>query len=293
MSDKNMQKKSRKLLFGLPMMIVSIVFVLLAVPIVTIFSGNISSTMKAADIKMNPNIDDGYLIAEFEDPTGDLLRKVPSGDIYKEAENALDISKFAVKKVEFRPFSGVGIAPRLNLTFEFNGKFPNPLDSEHKFSLPVIHTYINAPNRISKEISSNKTADVSFVDNDWDYQVIIDGLHEQARIFDTEGKPIGTGLGIYLDYKYEKVVNDSGNAENIIKTTRMTVGLPIRILGDPAQGEWSYYVLIGLADLNHYSMLLPAENENEPQIFDVVMPKDAPPIEFGMRPELMPLRIRN
>ena len=293
MTDNNIPKKSRRLLVGLPMMIVSIIFVLVAVPMIVIFGENIANTMKAAGIRMQPNIDDGYLIAEFEDTSGDLLRKVPSADIYSEAENALDICKFSVKKVKFHPFSGVGIAPRLNLVFEFQGKFPNPLDSEHGFSLPAIHAYINAPSKTSKEISSNKIADVRFVENDWDYQVIKDGLHKQARIFDTEGKLIETGLGIYLNFDYEKVEIDSGKTENRVKSTRITVGLPMKMLGDPAKGEWTYYVLIGLADLNNYSMLFPAENETEPQIFDFVRPKDTPSIEVGTRPELLPLKITN
>ncbi len=293
MKNKNIHKKPRRLLIGFPMMIISIILVLITVPMVIIFNKNISNTMKSAGIKMNPNIDDGYLIAEFEDPYGDLLRKLPLSDMYENAENALDICKFSVKRVKFHPLAGVGIAPRLNLTFRFNGKFPNPFQSENKFSLPVIHVYINAPNKISEKISSNKIVDICLVEKKWDYQIIIDGLHEQARIFDTEGKLIGTGLGLYLDYEYEKVVNDSHETENRVKSTRITVGLPMKILGDPAKGEWAYYVLIGLADLNHYSMMLPAENETEPQIFDVVLPKEVPSTEFGKRPELFPLKIKN
>ena len=291
MIDKN--KKNKGFLRGIPMMILSIIIVLGAVPIVMIFGESMSDIMKSAGVKMHPNLDDGYLIAEFHDPYDDLLRKLPLNSIYENAENALDIGKFSVKKVEFKQLSGMGIEPRLNLTFEFKSEFPNPFNSESEFSLPVIHVYINAPGVSPEKIESNKVAGVTFAGNDWNYQVIVDGLHAQARIFDTAGKLLGKGLGLYINYEYEEVEIDSSKTENRIKSTRITAGLPMAILGDPAKGEWSYYVLVGLIDSKNYSMMLPAENEFGTQIFDVVHPNDPPSIKFDAQSKVLPLKIKN
>lgn len=291
--NKIKQKKSPRLLIGAPMMVLSIIMVCIVVPITFIFGGKLGDIVKSAGIKMDPNIYNGYLIAEFEDPSGDLLRPVPVGGIYRGSAKALDIRKFSVKKVKFNPLAGVGIAPRLNLVFEFEGKLPNPFDSKCGFSLPVIHVYINAPDKFSEKKVSDKTVDVIFAEDEWDYQVIIDGMHEQALIYDSGGNFLGEGLGLYLNYEEEEVTGADGKIESRVKYTRITAGLPMKMLGDPSQGEWSYYVVVGLADLRNPSMMFPSENESEPQIFDCVQPEDAIEIESGAWPKLLPLKVKN
>ena len=62
MESQNLQKKSRKLLVGFPMMLISLIIVLTAVPLIMVYSGNIGNLMQSAGIKMHPNIDDGFLI---------------------------------------------------------------------------------------------------------------------------------------------------------------------------------------------------------------------------------------
>lgn len=292
--NKIKQKSSRRLLIGAPMMILSIIIVIIVVPMILMMGGELLDITRSA-VKMNPNIDDGYLIAEFEDPTDDLLRVVPAGRIYQGAAKALDICRFSVKKVKFSPLSGVGIVPRMNLVFEFNGELPNPHDSEHKFSLPVIHVYIDAPDKSFEKKMSERVTNVSFAEDEWDYQVIVDGMHEQALIFDSGGNLLGKSLGIYLNYEWEKVTAADGKTESQVKNTRITVGLPMKILGDPSKGEWSYYVVVGLADFRNSSMMLSSESETEPQIFDAVEPEDAQPIEIepGARIKLLPLKIKN
>jgi len=273
------RESSKKLLAAAPMMVISIIIVAVILPMSMVIGTALLEVLQSARIKMNPNLDDGYVIAEFSDPAHDLLREVPHGEKFSGSDKALDIRKFSVKKVRFHPLSGVGIAPRLNLVFSFDTEFPNPHHSEHKFSLPVIHVYIDAPGKSSPKKTSDKTADIDFAGDGWDYQVIIDGMHEQARIFDVHGNLLDKSLGIYINYERE---NTGRRRKGRIKSTSITAGLPMEMLGDPAQGEWSYYVVVGLADLGNPSMMMPPENEDQPQIFDCVQPRGSPPLKMDL-----------
>ena len=113
----HVEEKSHRLLRGTPMMVVALFFVLIVVPMVFVMSGQAASLLQSAGIRLNPNMDDGRVIAEFEDASADLLREIPHGTSFEDASHALDIRRFSVKKVAFRPFSGMGIEPRLNLVF--------------------------------------------------------------------------------------------------------------------------------------------------------------------------------
>lgn len=290
MSDAPQQ--ARKLLHGTPMMILALLVVLVGVPLSFMMGGKFVDLLKASGMKKNPNIDDGYVIAEFTDPADDLLRAVPDNQLYKDAALSLDIRKFSIKKVRFHPLAGVGIAPRVNLVFEFDGKLPNPHDSERKFSAAVIHVYINSPYKTSPSKRTEKVIPVSFSEDDWDYQVIIDGMHEQARIFDREGNLLGKGLGIYVNYDGDEPdVFGNGTVKNV-KGTKITAALPLKLIGDPSKGEWEYYVAIGLADLQNPTMMLLSENKKEPPIFDCVLPEDSGNVRYDGegRLQLQPLR---
>jgi hypothetical protein len=48
----------------------------------------------------------------------------------------------------------------------------------------------------------------------------------------------------------------------------------MKILGDPAKGEWSYYVFVGLVDLRNPSMMFASEESPYPQIFDYIKVKN-------------------
>jgi hypothetical protein len=252
------------------MMIASIIVVLIVVPLIFMNGKLFENFLKSSNVKISPNLNDGYLISEFTDPSGDLLRQMPDDTIYKAASNSLDIVKFSVKLVKFNPFSGLGIDSRMNLCFEFNGQQPNPFGSSKKFCLPVMHVYIKTPEKTCTAINSDKIAKVIFDDSGWNYQVIIDGMHEQARIFGTDGSLIGEGLGLYLSYDYEDTNDIKGNKK--IRTTKITAGLPLNIVGDPSYGDWKFYAIVGLLDVRKPSMLFPPENEMSSDIYDCVLP---------------------
>ena len=81
--------------------------------------------------------------------------------------------------------------------------------------------------------------------------------------------------------------------ETMVESTRITAALPMKIIGDPSRGEWSYYVVVGLADLRFPSMMFPRQSDNEPEIFDCVLPGDAAEMTHQKRPELLPLKVKN
>lgn len=248
------------------MIIVSIIVILIFIPLVFMEGKLFEEFLISAGIKNSPNVNDGYLIAEFDDPSGDLLLPLPHDSVYQDARNALDIRKFSVKKVEFNSLSGVGIDARLNVCFEFDGAQPNPFDFKKGFSFPVMHVYIKSPGaKVTKSIS-DKTAKVNFIEGLWNYQVIIDGTHEQARVFDNNGKFLFNGLGLYVNYEYEK---GRKGKQNYITKTKITAGLPLKLMGDPAQGEWKYYVVTGLLDVKNLSMLYQTGKDSS-DVFDYV-----------------------
>ena len=248
------------------MMIVSIVVILFFIPLVFMKGKIFEEFLISSGIINSPNNNDGYLIAEFDDPSGDLLLPLPHDSVYQDARNALDIRKFSVKKVEFNSLSGVGIDARLNVCFEFDGKQPNPFDFKNGFSFPVIHVYIKSPGTKNIQSISDKTAKVNFIEETWNYQVIIDGTHEQARVFDNNGKFLFNGLGLYVNYEYEKGHNGK---QKYITKTKITAGLPLKLIGDPAQGEWKYYVATGLLDVKNLSMLYQAGKDSS-NVFDYI-----------------------
>jgi hypothetical protein len=280
-------KRARKLLRGTPMMIIALLVVLIGVPMSFMMGGKFVDFLKTTGMKKTPNIDGGYLIAEFPDPADDLLRTVPDGALFQDAGRALDILRFSVKKVRFHPMAGAGIAPRLNLVFEFDGKLPNPHYSDQKFSSATIHVYIDAPDKSSTGGSSDMVIPVSFSGGEWDYQVIIDGMHEQARIFDRKGNLLGKGLGLYVNYDGDQPeVFGDGVVENVTGT-HVTAALPLKMIGDPSEGEWSYYVAIGLVDVSNPTMMLPPQNITDPPIFDCILPDGSGTVEIGTKGKIV------
>jgi hypothetical protein len=260
MEEKKMKYRSA---ISITMMIVAIVIILFFVPLVFIYGKMFEEFLISSGVKNSPNFKDGYLIAEFYDPSYDAILPLPDDTVYKDARTALDIRKFSVKKVKFRPLSGIGLDDRLNLCFDFDGKQPNPFAFKNGFSFPVIHVYFKTPNANITRINSDKIANANFGEERWNYQVIIDGIHEQARVFDNNGKFLFNGLGIYVNYDYEK------GKEKIIARTKITAGLPLELIGDPADGEWKYYVATGLLDVKNPSMLYQAGKDSA-NIFDYV-----------------------
>ncbi len=240
------------------MMLISLLAALILVPAGFIFSGKFTEWLKSVGIHPSPNLSGGYDIANF-----DLRGPVHAGSSWPDGgqavRRALSIQKFSVRRVAFRRWSGMGIEPRLNLCFEFEGSLPDPHNSPSKFSMTVIHVYIKAPGKAGAgHVASDKIANIDTSGMDWNYEVIVDGLHDQARVYDTLGKLVSRGLGLYVENQGAKGKAGGDSTREPGGITRITVGLPMETIGDPATGEWRYYVLVGLSDSRHPSMMLHA-----------------------------------
>jgi hypothetical protein len=239
--------------------IMLLVFLLafLGVPLVIVVVSQFTDDRLASiGLHTNPNYDGGTVIAQFADPSDDLLSPLPES--FAAHANAFDIRSFAVARVAFAPLAGIGIAPRLNLVFEFDGQLPNPYDSRLQFSLPAIQVFLNAPDQSSSPVTSSRIPEIAFAGQNWDFQVCIDGLHEQARIYDTAGTLIGESLSLSVKHltadQTDQIISETdppdGEQNETITATRLTVALPLKLIGDPAVGLWNYYVVVGLPDLN-------------------------------------------
>ncbi|HLP60657.1 MAG TPA: hypothetical protein VK186_17575, partial [Candidatus Deferrimicrobium sp.] len=97
-----------------------------------------------------------------------------------------------------------------------------------------------------------------------DFQIIIDGYHEQPRIFTPTGELLGEGLGIYV----------RGDQNTIL-----TAALPLDLIGDPSRGDWAFMVMTGFSDLQSLAMMTAPANEGETGIYQYF--------------KAMPLKIKN
>ena len=68
---------------------------------------------------------------------------------------------------------------------------------------------------------------------------------------------IGESLDIFVHYQRDlpkSIVSKSDMTQpmqKVIIKTEITVALPLSIVGDPLNGIWEYYVVIGLVDLSN------------------------------------------
>lgn len=273
-------------------MVLSIVVVCIGMPLVFVFSGAFSAWLATIGVHRAPNLVGGTPIAEFTSFDRRILDPMLRND-GGEIERAVAIRRFSVKKVAFRRFSGIGIDPRINLVFEFEGKLPDPQNSSVKFSATAIHVYIRAPGKIPEPIVSDRAADVDFGEQGWNYQVIIDGLHEQARVFDVCGNLIANGLGLWVDYTYAPGPKGYDSSRRRVENTTLTAALPLNVIGDPARGSWLYYVLVGVADSRQPTMMLHSADNRALGAFSRAMPPGESSHMAGSRLRLPPLRVSN
>jgi hypothetical protein len=275
------------------MMAVSIVVALFLVPLSFVLSGPFAKWLESAGVHAAPNLADGRQVAELVGFERSLPQALLAGEgDAREIQKALAIRRFSVKKVAFRPGSGMGIAPRLNLSFEFDGELPDPHNSAKGFSLTVVHVYIQAPNAHARPVSSTRVASVDFAGPEWSYQVIIDGFHDQARIFDTDGKLIGRGLGLYVRPERAERSGPADKTPPRVVTTRLTAALPLDLVGDPERGTWAYYVLVGVADSTSPSMMRHSAPAGGLELFAGALAGDWTP-GAAARPRLRPLIVKN
>ncbi len=275
------------------MMVVSIVVALFLVPLSFVLSGPFVEWLRSAGVHAAPNLAGGRRVAELGgfDLCVPQVLSAGEGDA-REIRKALAIRGFSVSKVAFRPGSGMGIAPRLNLSLEFDGELPDPHNSAKGFSLTVVHVYIQAPNAGAQPVTSRRVASVDFSGPRWRYQVIIDGFHDQARIFDTEGKLIGRGLGLYLRPERAARSGQANETQPRVITTRLTAALPLELVGDPERGDWAYYVLVGVVDSTSPSMMRHSGSAGGLELFAGALAEDWRP-GAAAKPRLRPLIVKN
>jgi hypothetical protein len=286
-----MENKPARLWAGALMMIASILAVCVLVPMGFMSAGPFARWLKSMGIHSSPNLAGGTPIAEFTRFERVIPGPLPGWDS-AEVERALALRRFSVSKVQFRRWAGIGIAPRLNLSFEFDGPLPDPQNSPRGFSMTVIHVYIKPPDREPGAATSERAAKVDFGRSGWNYQVIIDGFHEQARIFDSRGNLIARSLGLYVDHQMVPGTHQGDGATKRSGTTRLTAALPLETIGDPAQGNWQFYLLAGISDSRHPSMMLHSMPGAGLNVFCGALTADQPPVESG-KPRLRPLEVKN
>ncbi len=277
---------------SLPFLTAAFVVVAVCVPVAFMFSGRLAREMRAAGTRLTPNLDGGAVLAEFADPAGDLLRPVPTAYAGAGLGRALDLRSFAVKRVRFSPWAGMGLDPRLNLVFTFDGPLPADGAPDGGFNQPAIHVYLRAPGRVAWPSFSDRAVRADFAGGCWNYLVIVDGGHSRARIYDQRGQLVGRALGQYLENAEEEKPGSGGGKEEPSPTT-LTVALPMDLVGDPAAGDWSFWVLTGLADPRSPAMLYPPAAEGGLQVFDTLRPDGAGGARWSApgRPLLLPLAL--
>ncbi len=283
-------KASRSLTANL-MMVLSILVVCVIVPLGFISAGKFSGWLSSQGIHASPNLAGGYPVADFG-AFDRCLQDPPAGADLSQVERALALNRFSIRKVKFNRWSGMGIASRLNLSFEFDGQLPDPQNSTNKFSMTVIHVYLRAPGREIGPVTSGRAADADFVGPAWNYQVIIDGFHDQARIFNRKGDLVARGLGLYVDHEPAPAQGRRVGEGIKVARTRITAALPMDFLGDPAKGIWQYYVLVGLSDSRHPSMMLHSAGNAGPGAYCGALARDPSSTACG-RPGLRPLAVTN
>jgi hypothetical protein len=270
------------------MMVLSIVVVCVVVPMGFILGGPFAGWLRSVGIHPSPNLADGYPIAEFEG-----FERVPGvasgGSNSQTVPDALAIRSFSIKKVAFRPLSGMGIAPRLNLCFEFDGRLPDPQNSGREFSATVIHVYLRAPNKPETRVVSDRIPAVDFAGPAWTYQVVVDGLHDQARIFDARGKLLGRGLGLYVRHEDPPAPGPQDGSRR--SRTLLTAALPMELVGDPSTGDWLAYIVLGLSDSRHPSMMLHSGPEGGLAVYSGALMDGGTSGSAG-KPRLRPLLLR-
>ncbi|MBN2533391.1 MAG: hypothetical protein JXB88_10885 [Spirochaetales bacterium] len=234
-------------------LILGTVLILIVVPLAIPGGYLLFDYLYSTGLRINANYTGGRVLGEITDPEGDVLLQIPDSFHYKSISNSLDSTCFSVRLVRFPFPSGQGIENHLNLVAEFNGKFSDPLDLHNGFGCNVIHFYIDSPYVKSLKTNSEKAAAITFSSGSWDYQVIVDGFHDKARIYNNTGNLIREST-VYV--REEKVPAPGLEKEKWqVKKTSVIATIPLSFSGDVLKGEWHYYALTGIADITSLSFL--------------------------------------
>jgi hypothetical protein len=223
--------------------------VLVIVPLGFMLSDRFTLVLKSLGVQLHPNLDDGKKLVE-----GMIIASPPVKEALYDGNKAdlRNMRSFAVKEVVFRRFSGVGIADRLNLSFEFNGKLSDPQQSSQHFSNIAIHVFFGGgiTEKEPAAASSPIIPPVAFQEGPWQYQVIIDGFHDLPRIYDKNGQLIALGLGLYLKWE-----NRDGKGDGKVVSTRLTAALPRSMFRSLLKKPMRFYIIAGAPDLRSPCLL--------------------------------------
>lgn len=122
--------------------------------------------------------------------------------------------------------------------------------------------------------------------------MIIDGFHNQAQVYDSKGSLAVQGLGLYVDSEGTSGRRSVSGTVASSGRTRLTAGLPLAYMGDPARGDRQFYVLIGLSDSRNPSMMLQSGADRRPGAFCAAL-TPVQPATGGTGLCLRPLAVRN
>lgn len=258
--------------------------VLVIVPLGFILSDQFSLALKSMGFRLHPNLDGGKELAEGMVFASPPVKEAISDDTKADLRN---MRSFALKEVVFRRFSGMGIADRLNLSFEFAGKISDPHQSSQHFSNIVIHVFFGRGEATRKSDAESPPINfpAAFREGSWQYQVIIDGFHDYPRIYDENGRLVALGLGLYL-----KQENWDGKEEGKPVSTRLTAALPRRLFQSLLKEPVYCYLIAGSPDLGGPG-LLRLDPSGRLAEYATYKPdeKDAVAIDDAGRPILHPL----
>lgn len=289
--------ESHQLARSIPLMLLCFAIVFGALPLYVSLKDGFIKGLKELGVKEHHNYTGGKIIAEFKDKHWDLLRRAPKKLERPGMYEALDLVKLQIAKVEFDPWSPISLPARINFIFHFGGNQINPEKLKHGFSLPTLHVYVQAPGHTFGHGDHDKLIKAKLQGPGYSHQIIISPYFDQAKIYDFKGKYLGKGVSMYLKQK-KQVIYGSSRLEKPSDTPfsrkKLTVGIPISLLGDPEQGRWSYYVALGLSDPNTPTQIRKSETKHLPEIYDVINPRSIINIELsrGPRPQILPLMVQ-
>lgn len=243
MNIANQAQKRRRHVFVLAAWLA----VLVLVPAGFILSGRFTQALRRVGVGLHPSLDGGRLLARGETMASPAAAGPGAAD-----SDLRNLKSFSISEVRFRRFSGMGIAPRFNLCFEFADRLANPHDSPAHFSAIALVIFIAEGNESAAagSIAPASLPAVSLPGDDWRYRVIIDGFHVRPRIYDRGGRLAALGMETILQ-------PDDAEAWKAGKPgpIRLIAPLPARLLDPLRHKPLRFHLAAGAVDSGQASML--------------------------------------
>lgn len=197
-----------------PLMLLAIALILLGIPALGVGGVVLLNRLYSRGFTINENYSGGKLVGSWEDMKDDLA-PLPAG-LPSNAPGSLDVVRFTARTQEFTPWAGLGMEPRLNLIFDFKGTLVNEAMSSVGFSLPVIRVEMEGPAAGER------------------LTVIMDGFHNQARIYRADGSYAAEGIDLYVD---DTNIEKGPNQKPVVSGDRVVASLPLAVF--PRGAAWT------------------------------------------------------